>query len=276
MCRNISKRLLTSNRKLSRLGDTIKTKYGPLTHIDKGSKILGVCHRDTVMFNRDPKITRKSIRNCPQLDDRLGLWVLMDYLPQVGAPVFDILITDSEEVGNSTAQFFDAPREYNWIFEFDRAGTDVVFYDYETDDLEDLFFEYGFETGSGSFTDICFLSHLGCAGFNIGTGYYRQHTPGCFAILKETKRQARRFAELMNDIVDVRIDDVARDQWSSSQYDPRDDGSYMWDPTWEKIATMDYYWIGDDPVSICAQCNHDVDPMDRECWYCDAEFWNGI
>ncbi len=43
----------------------------------------------------------------------------------------DVLLTTGEEMGQSSAAYFDpGEKKYNWMFQFDRGGTDVVTYDY--------------------------------------------------------------------------------------------------------------------------------------------------
>jgi len=160
------------------------TKHGPLLHLDRDSQVLGVAHLDTVDLNEDyirqnPSRKRESayVLNCPQLDDRLGAWVLLSVLPAFGVET-DILLTDSEEIGQSTAQYFSekCDKEYNWIYSFDRAGSDVVLYQYETPELVEKLESIGFSVGMGSYSDIAYMEGLGISGFNFGAGYHRQHT----------------------------------------------------------------------------------------------------
>ena len=73
--------------------------------------------------------------------------------------------------------------------EFDRAGTDVVFYQYEE------FAQYWrIREGVGSYSDIADLE-LGVCCANLGIGYHNQHTRFCYADLEDTKKQLRRFAK---------------------------------------------------------------------------------
>lgn len=176
------------------------------THPD--SKVLAVGHCDYVKFH-SPRITvnRKKVY-AGQLDDRLGVWLITCILPQLILPScpFDILLTDNEERGNSSAAFFKPPRgkKYNWVFEFDRRGTDVALYDYACDDLEKLIEHYGLKTTTGSFTDICMLD-LNCAAMNVGTGYYNEHTDSCHANFLDTFRNVYKFLALYHDCYDRKI-----------------------------------------------------------------------
>ena len=183
------------------LGTVLETKDGPLIHIDRGSPIIGVAHMDTVATSLPDRVkwynslyanglpTIQSI----QLDDRLGVWMLLDLLPAMGME-FDVLLCDGEESGRSTAAHFKPTREYNWGFEFDRAGIDTVLYDYEDDKtwknaLEDA----GFDIQLGSFSDICSLGHVGCCFANFGCGYRHQHSTDCYAQLDDTVLMALEF-----------------------------------------------------------------------------------
>lgn len=188
------------------LGEYRATKTGDLTFIDNGGTTLAVAHLD----HYGPSIPRvfKNVYGyygvqCEQLDDRLGAWVLLDLLPQFTDIKYDILLTDSEETGNSTAQWFETQKKYNWIWEFDRAGMDVVMYDYETDEAMTILENSGFEVGMGSFTDICYLEQLGCQGFNFGVGYHDQHTPKCFAMLRDVLYQVQKFRYFLENYCDT-------------------------------------------------------------------------
>lgn len=182
--------------------DTIANPDGALYYGNKNASILGVAHLDHVLFSK-PKIKKSKKGNwtcrCPQLDDRLGAWVLLYVLPQMGITT-DILLTDEEESGNSTAKWFEPPKEkeYNWIFEFDRRGTDVVLYQYETQYSKSLMSDNGFSAGWGTFSDIASLEHLNVLGFNFGTGYYGEHTQGCYANLSHTLYMCRKFVKFFN------------------------------------------------------------------------------
>lgn len=166
-----------------------------------GSKVLAVAHMDTVRETgsfRYVKTGKDIIVASPNLDDRLGIYVILDLLPQFGI-VTDVLLTDNEECCDSTAQFFPEVTkgggiEYNWIIEFDRAGEDVVLYGYEdTPDLKPALEAVGFSVGQGSYSDICELYSMQTGAFNMGIGYHFQHTPQCIASIGQLGRQLSRF-----------------------------------------------------------------------------------
>lgn len=183
--------------------DASGRRYG---FVDNGANVLAVVHLDYVGMGlkgwharyRDIGGTVVS----PALDDRLGLWIIADLLPKYGAN-FDILLTEDEEVGASTAGLFVTEKSYNWIFSFDRRGTDVVMYDYETRELKTLLEAYGFTVGLGSFSDICYLEHLGCSGFNFGAGYYMEHSKDCFALAENVAEMVARFMRFYNDNANI-------------------------------------------------------------------------
>ena len=93
-------------------GGRVDTSCGPYYHHDHGAKVLGVAHLDTVM-NRTPRL-RDSVVIAPQLDDRLGVFCLLNLLPSMGITV-DVLLTTGEERGRTTAANFYG--SYNWIVE---------------------------------------------------------------------------------------------------------------------------------------------------------------
>lgn len=168
---------------------------------DNGSRILFIAHLDIV--GKDHSV---SFANTPAgpivhsrtLDDRLGAYLGLHVLPAFGVEV-DVLLTTGEELGQSTAAFFadwvgDGHR-YDWMFQFDRAGTDVVAYDYDTMDLRDRVTAAGGKMGHGSFSDICYLDDLGIKGLNFGTGYRNEHTRRCHAYLEDTALMVETFLD---------------------------------------------------------------------------------
>lgn len=166
--------------------------------LDRGSKILAVAHLDTVMENK--KFHHRIMDNgyerieSPSLDDRLGLWVLLFHLYDLG---YDILLTEGEETGDSTAQFFNEKggRNYNWMFSFDRKGMDVVCYQYDSPELTKKLEDSGFKVAIGSFSDITYLERLGIKGMNFGVGYHNNHSDDAYALVHETLIMTGKFRE---------------------------------------------------------------------------------
>lgn len=188
------------------LGEVVDTQDGIYIFKDNGSKILGVAHLDTVLglnhFYR-LNVNGDSIVLNAQLDDRLGAYALIHLLPSLGIE-FDLLLTEGEETGHSTAAHFETVKEYNWIFSFDRHGDDVVLYQYGAKVIEQALKSSKFRIGNGSFSDIAFLDHLGVKGFNVGTGYEREHTDMSYANMTTFKAQVNRFIKFYGQNKDIK------------------------------------------------------------------------
>ena len=162
-----------------RLYKDAKTPATPATP-DAG-RVLAIAHIDTVLAEHWHK-DAGSVFYSPALDDRIGLYTFMWEFDGV---VFDLLLTDDEEIGRSTAQWFEAQRGYNWMVQFDRRGTDVVMYQYDTAANRERLARAGAVVGLGTFSDIAYLDGLGVAGFNWGTGYHQEHTRECHVVVTE-------------------------------------------------------------------------------------------
>lgn len=215
----------------------------PNSFIDRGSSVLGVAHVDFVGDeHRKPRWDGSTITS-NRLDDRLGVWLMLNYLPSIGIN-FDLLLTTDEEIGQSTAEHFQPQKQYNWMFQFDRRGDDVVMYDYESDECVELLIDYSFEVGRGSFSDICMLGGLGCRGFNFGTGYHNEHTPNCHANLKHTLKNAKKFAKFFREVCNVHL-----------QYEQEE----LYD---------DYQLVGTWP---CLACNYGLDTHWNFCPMCGCQ-----
>lgn len=253
--------------------DLEETPDGLLIHIDNGGDVLGVAHLDTViptkLWPRNPlpykppyRRRRKKVYS-PQLDDRLGVWILLDLLPTLSSIQYDILLTDSEELGQSTAKYFKPDKQYNWIFEFDRAGTDTVLYDYEGEGWIDVCEHYMGDIGIGSFTDICKLEFLGIKGLNMGCGYHRQHTIDCFADLRDTYVQCLRFIRMLENENQTRYEHTPLPKQEYAY--PRLDVSYYWERESERaercevcLAELSDNWF------YCPWCGSKVSLWEHE------------
>lgn len=216
-------------------------------HADNGSNVLAVAHLDTVQDDRSCQVVETAaglLATSGALDDRLGVYVILDLLPKLGLQ-FDVLLTTDEERGQSTANEFDTDKRYDWIIQFDRGGTDVVMYDYETRELCELIAACGATVGNGSFSDICELGHLRCAGFNWGVGYRDYHSARSHAWLEDTFRMVARFVKFHRANGTRRFD---HEPWIGA-----------W---WNDDVALDDLG-GDMPIEdecwIEADCGHDVD-----------------
>ena len=138
----------------------------------------------------------------PVVDDRLGCALALGCSDWA-----DLLFTDGEELGRSTAAFFQAPRAYNWIIGFDRRGVDVVTYDYKDSDWLTAL-ETNFTIGHGSFSDIGYLEKLGTACVNMGIGYYNEHTTKAHWNPKDTEAQFARLYEFWRQFSDTAFNHI--------------------------------------------------------------------
>jgi hypothetical protein len=207
--------------------------------VDRGAEILAVAHLDTVADGRSygkkaekfsqPSVTKagyNDIEICSiALDDRLGVFMLMDVLPYLGLR-YDILLTTDEEIGLSTAMYFNTRKEYNWIFEIDRRdyGT-VVLYDFETKEARTALQSLDYKIEIGSFSDICHLDQLGCVGFNFGAGYKYEHTNSCYTRTSWINVVVQMFVDFYKYYSDTYFPYVPKPKvgkWYGNYYDDRD------------------------------------------------------
>jgi hypothetical protein len=183
---------------------TVYTEQGPAGadyyHFrDNGSRVLAVAHLDTVVGRHQRAAHFHNTRKGPlvmsgALDDRLGAYVILGLLPRLGVNC-DVLLTVGEEWGESTATYFEPAKEYDWIIEFDRTGTDVVMYQYEDEPSVRLIETSGADVGIGSFSDIAYLEHVGVKAFNWGVGYQgNYHSVHGFAYLNDTFAMVAKYA----------------------------------------------------------------------------------
>jgi len=181
-------------------GQVTDTPDGPYIFQDNGADVLAVAHLDTVRHDRHFGVYRDdpdTLFNC-QLDDRLGVWVALDVLPQRGIAV-DVLLTTGEESCRSTAKHFQPGKEYNWLVGFDRAGSDVVTYQFEGNEWLDALAFAGNTIGWGSYSDISEMDHLDVQGVNWGVGYHDNHGRKSRCSLREMRRAVDRFAAFYAD-----------------------------------------------------------------------------
>lgn len=181
----------------AQFGELKQTPDGMYVFRDNGSNILGIAHLDTVQnlshFEVQNLDDTRVVRNA-QLDDRLGAYVILSLLPQLGVNC-DILLTEGEEGGHSTGLYFEPTKKYNWIFEFDRMGMDVVMYQYHDKPTEEMMGKEGFIPAKGSFSDISMMEHLGVKGFNFGTGFYDYHGKDSHAIESHVLHNVKLFKQ---------------------------------------------------------------------------------
>lgn len=212
------------------------------------SKVLAVAHVDTVAdhyglvpnFSYD---TRYQEIYSISLDDRLGVYTILNALPEYGIEL-DYVFTTDEEIGKSTARNFvqDHPEignKYNWIVEFDRRGIDPVSYIYEyqlPEDVKDCLTVLGLRMALGSFSDISEMGSLGICGLNWGIGYEFEHTYNCMVSIPDYFDTVLNFVDFYNAFADTKMpfNLVSRVYQSRYDYDNWDDAQYNWEKSTTK------------------------------------------
>ena len=266
---------------------------------DNGGSVLAVAHTDVVKrwsrvayewgykdgkqgvtgvvpeVEEKPVITQQNRRSVESmaLDDRLGVYLITEVLPALGI-VVDVLLTDEEESGSSTADLFVLPegKQYNWVFSFDRGGIDVVMYQYEDFDSDwaEFFRPFGIKLGRGSFSCITELERLGVKAFNFGCGYHAQHTAACYANLKEVRGCMERFAKFFAKYKDTHMPHEEVGQYGGMAWA----GDYDWSgfraegsPYGKRNKLLDGLdpW-GENEYENCVTCNMPVCLKDVELW----------
>ena len=179
--------------------------------IDNGGSVLFVGHLDTVLPPKIHKMTANTIV-AQGLDDRLGLYVILTLLKS-GVKA-DVLLTDGEESAKSTAKYHNL-KNYNWVCEFDRGGTDFVSYGLANKDLKNILSQTWPE-GVGSFTDICFFkTEIAC--FNLGIGYHQAHGKNSYVKIMDVENQIEKFKTfyVKNSGIAFKQDGTDFDNWLS-------------------------------------------------------------
>lgn len=194
---------------LNKFGGTYD-QNGRYLHISRGASTLAVGHIDTVLNPKEyPAYVANGYFFSPSLDDRAGVFAILEVLPKLGV-TSDVLLTTDEEKGKSTgwdyAKHVKTDHPYNFVYQFDRSGSDVVMYCYETDELCDLLEGYGFEIGIGSFSDISYMESLQVKGFNFGIGYHNEHSPKCHLSMVEFVGMVNIAAKFITDNQDQMMD----------------------------------------------------------------------
>lgn len=214
-------------------------------HIKNGScaDILLVAHSDTV---QEPKINAviEDRLYAAGLDDRLGMMLAFNIAKSRNG--CDILITDEEECGKSTAELVPEKdlEQYRLIIELDREGNDVV--DYDLADKR-LLKKIDRHVGIGSFSDICSLKNPKCSCINMGIGYYDAHSKFSYCELKEVNLAIKDINWL--------IEDTKGESYPAPEvdyYDYMDDNFYYEDPKyWMLIAEIECEKYNTTPSDLC-------------------------
>jgi hypothetical protein len=254
---------------------------GRYIYIKRGGSLLAVAHLDCV---KEDNIQSSIIRypdslegigvNSLALGDRLGVYIITELLPKFGVTNYDILLTENEEIGYSSAIEFNTDIEYNWMFEFDRHGTGTaVMYRYDNPEIVGKLRTHGIFREYGSFSDISFLEGLGITGVNFGCGYNLEHSEDCHVfkddILICVKGFVSFWKQYHNEKMPYTFKPVARYNYNNFNYG-KNDGYYLNDNFNEDDDTLPY---SARKVSSCYSCGVEFsedDLMDGICQDCEA------
>lgn len=164
-------------------------------HINRGAKVCGIAHVDTVGRYDSPYYTgihegSNSVISI-HLDDRLGVYTLLDVLSNL-IEIDIILTTNEEQMASTLVNFlYENPKvNYNWVFSFDRQGEHAVFYDHDNQAWRDKVSEF-FYPDTGSYSDIKHWTRSSAV--NLGVGYYNPHRDFCYALEAVWRDQVIKF-----------------------------------------------------------------------------------
>lgn len=219
---------------------------------DNSSRVLAVAHLDTVVRHerRAPRFTdtrHGRLITSGALDDRLGAYAILHLLPKLGITC-DWLFTVGEESGQSTAESFKSPKDYDHVIEFDRGGTDVVMYQYEDFASCEAVEACGAKMGQGSFSDIAYLEHLGVKAFNWGIGYRGDyHSEKGYAYLRDTFSMVAKYLRFNEQNAGISMPHKPSDRIRYSN----DDEDNLWDCIHcGSKGSVGYSWY----CTICDSC----------------------
>lgn len=279
-------RCAASIESFAEYGSVTKTNDGIFVFQNNDSSVLAVAHLDTVRTVENSKIFRVDGDKvyAPQLDDRLGVHLLLDILPNYMK--YDLLLTEGEEQGRSTSKFFKSEKKYNWMFEIDRAGLQTVMYQFETAEYRKLLISYGLEIGIGSFTDICWLDDLGVFGFNLACAYYANHTLSSYVDTVQLDSQIEKLLRFYEDNKDTLLshDKTARGRYGNL-YENDYNRSYTYYPAGGRLDqnskssklepgfSSNKYRSYDPDYEIvrCSSCGAEGFAADFFCDYCGSD-----
>lgn len=172
-----------------------------------GAKILAVAHIDFLASGVVHSVSKRRIVSSA-LDDRAGVYIVMDLLPKMGI-LADVLLTDNEEMGQSTIKDLGISmlEPYNWLVQFDRRNEGAVHYGYK--EMAPLLEKHFPSVEFGAFSCIAAIEACSpvCA-FNVGVGYSQEHSERCELSGKVLHRQMSRFLAFYTEMVDTKLPHV--------------------------------------------------------------------
>jgi hypothetical protein len=233
---------------------------------DNGADILAVAHCDHYNYGAPIQITGKGKVISSALDDRAGLHAILDLLPLYGIAV-DTLLTTDEERGQSTARDWlrsnggKLPKDYRYVFSFDRAGRDAVYYEPMPAEFIDAAKAH-WEIGLGSYSDVAEFELL-APHLNCGISYRCQHTGACNLFYSDLLECVERFARFHANTLGMR--------WTMPTERPHSHIWKSWD--WKETSPGNYrlHELSDEDLESaprwdrCGQCDgwFQVDQLDH-------------
>ena len=184
--------------------------------VEGEAPILLVAHLDTVHEKPVTEICKTKDGNIwmsPQGiggDDRCGVYALVTAYQKSKVKPW-MLFTCGEEVGGIGADAFAADYakslhderldSIKCIVEVDRKGSnDAVYYDCGNEEFENYITSKGFETETGSFSDISYIApEMGVAAVNLSSGYYNAHQKHEYINIAELKRTISKVISIVED-----------------------------------------------------------------------------
>jgi len=252
------------------------TKDGYYAFKDNGSQVLAVAHADCKVC-AEHFACDGGIVFCTQLDDRLGVYTIMDYLPSLGI-VPDVLLTDRREEYQSTAKLFIPHKVYNWMVSFDDDGVQAATCNSEFNDIVKPFFHVGYGVPS----DLGKLDFLECEGLDVGIGYHDEHRISSYMFIAEYRAQLARFREFWTAYSGTAFPHPLpkwkrngghggshhqRQQWQQQQQN--------WKTTNDEEDERN--WVGESVSAVCTCCRREIlmpinpdDGVEYLCPYCNT------
>lgn len=207
------------------LFDTLKKMHeGNIKSTENGyllvrgeAPIILIAHLDTV---HDKKVEQicvsedKNILMSPQGiggDDRCGVYALENIYEKSKIKPW-LLYTCDEEIGGVGATIFCEEYKKNklpgeldnlkMIIEIDRKGNnEAVYYQCGNTEFEEYITNKGFNTKTGSFSDISIIApELNIAAVNVSAGYYGAHTQGEYINRKHLKSTIKKVIRIVKDV----------------------------------------------------------------------------
>lgn len=228
---------------------THTVQEGKYIYLPRGGNVLAIAHLDFVCEPNSYAHRAGSKITSIALDDRLGVYILLELLPSLGVEGYDILLTENEEIGMSTAAYFETSVKYNWMFQFDRRGINSsVLYQYDTQETRDKLNKHGIKVELGSYSDISCLERLGIVGINFACGYSNEHSYSCAAYVPNVLSCINKFRSFYTEYKDVAM--PIEENWSN--WDNWDNWEDTEKPCWACGLTFDSYDI--DNNGLCYDC----------------------